>query len=101
MKLNAAEIFARNTRLIIKSKKDKDVFVNTTRKINNIESSDLLEIKWVWEKTISYLMDNWIRTQEDIIRLWKEWIWRLKVSPIINKELLRFLSTNTQKINNE
>lgn len=54
--------------------------------IHSYETSDLWDIKWVWEETMKKLFEHWIKTQEDLKKnadmiekidlpfFWKRWI---------------------------
>lgn len=58
--------------------RDKKVS-NIDKKIHSLESTDLNELKWVWEETIKILFENWITCKEDLIREWKEKVEKIKV----------------------
>jgi len=57
---------------------------NIDAKIYSIESTDLKEMKWVWDETIKILFENWITSQADLLSKWKEEVDKIKV-PFLSK----------------
>ena len=53
--------------------------LNIDSKIESLESTDLNELKWVWEETIKILFEHWITCKEDLIKAWKEKVEKIKV----------------------
>lgn len=89
--MNLAQIVANNRAKIILSKKDKLNFYNTNARINDIENTDLKDIKGIWEATINKLIGLWIKTQEDLKKLWEEWIKDLKLNFLSQRALIKFI----------
>ena len=63
--MNLSQIVA-NNRAWILSRKDKVNIAIIDSKINSIKETDLREVKWVGEATIKILLENWIRSKEDL-----------------------------------
>lgn len=56
-----------------------------------LKVSDLKTIKGIGEKTMGVLIDNWIRTVEDLKNTPKEEIEKLITSPITRNQIFSFL----------
>lgn len=52
---------------------------NLDNKIHSLETTDLNDLKWVWEETIKILFENWITSQADLISKGKEEVEKIKI----------------------
>lgn len=88
--MNLAKIIA-NNRVKILSQRDKNKFVTLTNQINSLETTDLNEIKWVWEATVKILLENNITSKDDLLKISEEEIKWLKLNLISEKALIKFI----------
>jgi hypothetical protein len=62
--------------------------------ISAIEKSDLLEIKWVWEETAKKLVQNWIKTQAELLEKTEEEIKWLTLPLFGERAVIKYINTN-------
>lgn len=84
-------MFANNRASILKKEDRDDIIKNITR-ATNIEKSDLLHIKWVWEATVKTLLENWITNWKELKEAGEEKIRKLITNPLSVKALLNSLN---------
>ena len=82
--MNLAQKVARNRRNIL-SREDKNSILTISNQIVWLETSDLNDIIWVGDATIKNLLDNNIRTQEDLKSKSEEEIKKLKLNVLSEK----------------
>ena len=91
--VNYAKLFADNLNKVTKINAKVEI-KKTINKINKLDETDLLTIKWVWETTVKWLLENWISSIEELKEAWIEkieWLWLNQLSLIAIKN---FLKTN-------
>jgi hypothetical protein len=91
--LRIAQQFAENRYNMIKWK-DKEEIVKEVASIRKIEESDLKEIKWLWEKTLIMLIENWIKNKSDLKEKGITFIKKLKINPISFNAIKKYLEEN-------
>lgn len=88
--LNLIRQFAENRYNMIKWK-DKEIIVKEVASIRKIEESDLKEIKWLWEKTLVVLIENWIKNKSSLKEKGITFIKKLKLNPISFNAIKKYL----------
>jgi len=88
--MNLAQILAEN-RVRILTKEDKHKILKISKEIDLMELSDLNDIKWVWEATIKILLENWISSQEDLLKVNIDDIKKLKLNYLSEIALIKFI----------
>lgn len=74
--------------------KRKRKILGINKKISSIESSDLNEIKGVWEETIKLLIEAWIYSQDDLIKSDSETIKSIKLWFLSRRGITNFIKDN-------
>ena len=63
--------------------------------IKTLENSELADVKWVGHSTAKILMENWIKTQNELAATSMEKINKLKgLNPIAKKAIEKFISSH-------
>jgi len=90
--MNFAKIFAENRYNII-TKKDRNEFKKITSQIKTLETTDLININWVWEATVKKLLEKWINSEAELLEYKIEDIEKLKLN-ILSMKAIRKLFDN-------
>lgn len=86
--MNLAQIVAENTVRMLSGNKNE--YNKLTNKAYMLSSSDLNDIKWIWEDTISKLIDAWITSISELISSSEEKIKTINVNPISKSVLIKY-----------
>ena len=71
---------------------DRQIIAKEIVTIKKLEETDLNEIKWLWEKTISTLIEHWIKNKSDLKEKGITFIKKLKLNPISFNSIKKYLS---------
>lgn len=88
--MNLAQLVAENRANILLNR-NKNQILKISSDISNIENSDLLEIKWIWEATAKALIDAWFSNKEKLENASKEEIEKLNISVISKWIILKLI----------
>lgn len=88
--MNYAKMFAEAQARVIERNTSKESS-KIKSKINELETTNLWTIKWVWDITVKKLLEKWISSKEELLGLWEEWIGDLKLNPFSLKSIKEFL----------
>lgn len=67
---------------------------NQTKQIASLETTDLIEVKWIGEKTLKTLFDNWIKTQENLKDVDEEFLSSLNIPFLWMRGIKKFKEIN-------
>ncbi len=87
--MNLAQIVANNTVRIF-SWNNKNEYNKLTNKAHLLTTSDLNNIKWIWDDTISKLLDAWITSIDELNKTSEEKIKMIQINPISKSILVKY-----------
>jgi len=74
----------------VRAKNNKEI-IQIDKNIASLEKSNLIEIKWVGEETVKKLLEQWIKTQEELKKLSEEEIGEMDISVFGKRWIINFL----------
>lgn len=89
LSLRQVQLIIKNRKRALKNKKDISVL---QKRIETTENTNLQDIKWVGPATIQKLLNEWIKSQDDIKATWFDRIKEIIKSPISLKAIKTIFS---------
>lgn len=77
---------------LLRIRRQQDVVILTNEKIA-VTKSNLIDVPWIWESTVSKLMENGIKTQEQLIRLSDKWLNEIIKNPLTKMKIRKFITS--------
>lgn len=90
--VNFASIVAENRAKILASRFEKLDTFKTEVKLKDLQTTDLYQIEWIWDETISKLLGLGIMNIEQLSKKWALKIKALKLNPFSENAIIDYIN---------